>query len=555
MRISNLHIHNLGRAWLPILMLVLAVLALACGGAAEAPAMAPAAQHADDSTSIREWALQESSPEGALGPAGAPGPAGADGPESLRGQPGIGATLAYSSPAAAAAPTAVPMPAQQQSAPAAPAAAPAPSSGGASQLAQPQSARKLIVESWISLEVTDIDANVRRVESLAVQSGGWVESSEVFGEAGYRSATVRIRVPADRLDKGLESLRTLGRVTDEGVSSTDVTARLIDNEARLKAWYAQEERLVTLLENAPTVEDIIQIEQRIAEVRSDIEHVEATQRDLTGRVATSLITVNLRLPGRYAADPPVGNLDLSTGDPSAVADTVIARVEALDGYVGRKHAYDEGGGRAVIDLIVFVKPADLAPLMDYAATLGAPAGRQLTSVGPAPLNEVPNARFTLAIRSNVDLEASLALAASDPLSVAEQIRQRAESLGGYVDSWSETRRDEDEFITLEMALVVKSSDLRDIMEYGASLGDIDRWNYNAVGQDPTSDAPDARLQVSVFTEYSDAETWIIIGVVVAVIAVLLALIVAAIMIRRRSSRGNRPTGVDTATDLEPASDE
>jgi hypothetical protein len=517
-------------------MLVLAALALACGGAASAPAQAPAAPYAEDTTATLGLEVERLH----SGPPGAPGPAGADG--------------------AAAAATAVPRQASAQQAPAAPAAAAAErtvkesSDGGPSQSVQSQTARHLIVESWMSVEVTDIDGTVRRVESLAVQSGGWVESSEVFGEAGYRSATVRIRVPADRLDSGLDSLRSLGRVTDEGVSSTDVTERLIDNEARLTAWYAQEERLVTLLENAPTVEDIIQIEQRIAEVRSDIEHVEATQRDLTGRVATSLITVNLRLPGRYAADPPVGNLELSTGDPSAAADATIARVDALDGYVGRKRSYDEGGGRAV-DLIVFVKPADLAPLMDYAATLGAPSGRQLTSVGPAPLNEVPNARLTLAIRSNVNLEASLALSASDPLSVAEQIRSRTESLGGYVDSWSETRRDEDKFVTMEMALVVKSSDLRDIMEYGAGLGNIERWNYSALGQDPASDAPDARLQVSVFTPHSDAETWIIIGVIVAIIVVVVIVIFAVIVLVRRRSRGNHPTGVRAAADLEPASNE
>ena len=397
----------------------------------------------------------------------------------------------------------------------------------------------------MSLEVT---------ESLAVDSGGWVESSEVFGEAGYRSATVRIRVPVDRLDNDLESLRGLGRVTDEGVSSTDVTERLIDNQARLTAWYAQEERLVVLLENAPTVENIIQIEQRIAEVRSDIEHVEATQRDLKGRVATSLITVNLRLPGRYAADPPVGNLELSTGDPSATADAVVARVNALDGYVGQKRSYDEGQGRAV-DLIVFVKPADLAPLMDYVATLGAASGRQLTSVGPAPINEVSNARFSLAIRSNVDLEASLSLSASDPLSVAERIRERAESLGGYVDSWNESRRHQDEHVTMDMALVVKSSDLRDIMEYGASLGEIEDWNYSALGQNPAADAPDARLQVSVFTEYSDVETWIIIGVIVAVIVVVVIVVIVAIVLLRRRSRGNRPAGLRRTADLEPQSDE
>ena len=526
-----MRMRNLRSTWIPTLMLVLAALALACGGAAPAPA--PAAPYAEDTTATLGLEVERLH----SGPPGAPGPAGADG--------------------AAAAATAVPRQASAQQAPAAPAAAAAErtvkesSDGGPSQSVQSQTARHLIVESWMSVEVTDIDGTVRRVESLAVQSGGWVESSEVFGEAGYRSATVRIRVPADRLDSGLDSLRSLGRVTDEGVSSTDVTERLIDNEARLTAWYAQEERLVTLLENAPTVEDIIQIEQRIAEVRSDIEHVEATQRDLTGRVATSLITVNLRLPGRYAADPPVGNLELSTGDPSAAADATIARVDALDGYVGQKRSYDEGGGRAV-DLIVFVKPADLAPLMDYAATLGAPSGRQLTSVGPAPLNEVPNARLTLAIRSNVNLEASLALSASDPLSVAEQIRSQAESLGGYVDSWSETRRDEDKFVTMEMALVVKSSDLRDIMEYGAGLGNIERWNYSALGQDPASDAPDARLQVSVFTPRSDFEEALILFPVVAV--VIVAIVVAAIVLLRRRRR-NRAAGVREVADLEPAGSE
>ena len=536
-----MRIRNLMRTFAAILILAVVALALACGGAAAAPA----AQYAEDSYVETESLRQGSGPPGVAGPQGAPGPAGADGSARSEKQQGFAATPAAAvAMSAAAVPTAAPQAAQQQPAPSAPAARPA----------QQQSARQLIVESWISIEVTNIDATVRQVEALAAQSGGWVESAEVYGEAGYRSATVRIRVPADRLNNGLDSLRAMGRVTDEGVSSTDVTERLIDNQARLTAWYAQEERLVTLLENAPTVEDIIQIEQRIAEVRSDIEHVEATQRDLTGRVATSLITVNLRLPAQYAADPPVGNLELTTGDPSAAADAVVARVSALDGYVGRKRSYDAGEGRAV-DLIVFVKPADLSPLMDYAGTLGAPSGRQVTSVGPAPLNEVPNARFTLAIRSNVDLEASLYLSASDPLSVAEQIRERAESLGGYVDSWNETRRDQDEFVTMDMALVVKSSDLRDIMQYGAGLGQIESWNYSALGQDPVSDAPDARLQVSVFTKYSDAEMWIIIGVIIAAIVVGVIVVIVAILRLRRRNRGSRPTALRTTADLEPESDE
>ena len=542
-----MQLYDLGKVFpAAILAIALMAMALSCGGAAESP---PAM--ADDAPTDGGFTEEQSSKrpgfgldgaDGAAGPAGRAGRAGpVGGSRSGRQDDFAAATPAPAAPqVAAAAPTSAPVAASQQKQPASADLKEA----EVSDSPEPQSARRLIVESWITLEVTDIDATVRRVESLASQSGGWVESAEVFGDAGYRSATVRIRVPADRLTNGVESLRALGRVTDEGVSSTDVTDRLIDNKARLTAWYAQEERLVTLLENAPTVEDIIQIEQRIAQVRFDIEHVEASQRNLTNRVATSLITVHLRLPGRFAADPPAGNLNVSTGDPSAAADAVVSRVASLGGYVGGKRSYDEGRGRAV-DLSVFVKPADLAPLMDYAATLGAPSGRQLTSVGPAPLNEVPNARLILAIRSNVDLEASLSLTASDPLSVAERIRSRAESLGGYVDTWNETRRNRDERVTMEMALVVKSSDLRDIMEYGAGLGDIEYWGYNAVGQSPAVDAPDARLQVSVSTRRTDVEMWIVISVIAVAIAI--AVVAVIVVSRRRRSRAS----TIRAHDLEP----
>ena len=302
-----MQLYDLGKVFpAAILAIALMAMALSCGGAAESP---PAM--ADDAPTDGGFTEQQSSvrlgfgldgADGAAGPAGRAGRAGPVGGSRSGRQDGFAAAQAL----AAAVPTPAPVAAAQPTQPASAVSKEA----EVSESPEAQSARQLIVESWITLEVKDIDATVRRVESLASQSGGWVESAEVFGDAGYRSATVRIRVPADRLTNGVESLRALGRVTDEGVSSTDVTDRIIDNEARLTAWYAQEERLVTLLENAPTVEDIIQIEQRIAQVRFDIEHVEASQRNLTNRVATSLITVDLRLPDRFARRPSRGEPEL-----------------------------------------------------------------------------------------------------------------------------------------------------------------------------------------------------------------------------------------------------
>ena len=522
--------HNIRRGS-PVVVLIVGLMAMAlsCG---ESAAEAPDPQWAE-TTADSSYSDQSSSGQGRLlgqGSAGAQGPAGAPGPSDDGALRPVqeSAPAATRAPSAAAAPTAV----AAQTKPVLTSGEP--EGASVSDSPQNQSARQLIVESWIGLEVDNIDAAVRHVETIAAQRGGWVESAEIYGEAGYRSASVQLRVPADRSDNVLDTLRGLGRVTDEGVSSTDVTERLIDNEARLSAWHAQEARLVTLLENAPTVEDIIQIEQRIAQVRSDIEYVEATQRNLTNRVATSLITVNLRLPARFAADPPHGVLHLSVGDPSATADAITVRVASLRGYVGQKREYEEDRSR-VVDMVVFVKSADLAQLMDYAATLGSPSGRQLNSVGPSAINDVPDARLTLGIRSNVDLGASLSLSAAQPMDVAEQIRDQAVSQGGFVEQWNESRRDERQHVSME--LVVKASDLRTIMDFGAGLGEIDYWEYNAAGQNPAVDAPSARLAVSVSSGERLADVWIIAVVLVVVMVGISAAVVALLSRRRR--RTNR----------------
>lgn len=509
----------------------LMAMALSCGGSAEqasAPAAAPGEVFQElslDSDDARPQ-MQAPAPAAtaapaamsqpqvkldseAVGPPGIPGPAGSDGQGTLLALAGSDDSRDTSS-------------------------------------LQQQSGRQLIVEAWISLEVGEIDGMARQVETIATQRGGWVESADIVGEAGYRTATINVRVPAERFNDAMQTLRGLGRVTDEGVSSTDVTDRLIDNEARMEAWKVQEERLIVLLENAATVEDVIDIERRISEVRADIESVAATQRNLENRVAASLIRVHLHLPGRFASDPPNGSLTLAVGDPGNIADSIVGQVESLNGYVGGKREFQEGRGQ-VVELTAYVKPADLAGLMDYAATLGEPSERRLNSVGPSPVGDAPNARLSLRIRSNVDSAASLSLSAPEAIAVAGEIRARAESLGGYVESWNETRWDNGERENVHMELVVRALDLRDIMDFGTTLGDAENWEFHSVGQGASDAAPNSRLTVDVYTGRDGEMVWLIVVIIVAGVAALGAVAAVAVWaVRRRAKR----SGADVVADLD-----
>ena len=516
------------------LIVGLMAMALSCGGAESAPAAAPAAYD------MGVAPQQQSAPAATVAPQAAS--AGRVMKES--------ATTAQSAAAMPTPALAAPMAAvATESDTATSGAAGAPGPGG-DESTRAQSGRQLIVEAWVSLEVNEIDGVVRQVETVAGQRGGWVESADIVGEAGYRTANINVRVPAERFEDAMQTLRGLGRVTDEGVSSTDVTDRLIDNEARMTAWKTQEERLIVLLENAATVEDVIDIERRISEVRADIESVAATQRNLENRVAASLIRVNLHLPGRFASDPPNGSLTLAVGDPGNIADSIVGQVESLEGYVGGKREFQEGRGQ-VVELTAYVKPADLAGLMDYAATLGEPSERRLNSVGPSPVGDTPNARFSLRIRSNVDSAASLSLSAPEPIAAAGKIRARAESLGGYVESWNESRWDDGEHENVHMELVVRASDLRDIMDFGTTLGDAERWEFESVGQGASDAAPNSRLTVDVYTEDGLEAPWAaIVGVIVGVI--VMAGVVTAVLIvwqRRRRNRSREAQGVVADLDV------
>ena len=130
-----------------------------------------------------------------------------------------------------------------------------------------------------------------------------------------------------------------------------------------------------------------------------------------------------------------------------------------------------------------------------------------------------------------------------------QIRDRAESLGGFVETWRESRGDD--YQNVNMELVVKSADLRDIMDFGAGFGETEHWEYNAAGRDPVDDAPNARLSVSVSTDRDDeALPWIIGGVVtVGVVGVAVSAITLVVLARRR-----RRSAAISVVDLEPASE-
>ena len=174
-------------------------------------------------------------------------------------------------------------------APAAPTGLP---SAGA--VAQPTAASSMIIRNgWAGIEVDSLDIAIARVRALATRVGGFVANTTVQGGRDQlRSASLEVKVPAERFDEALAGLTPIGKVESVNVSAQDVGEEYVDIAARVENAHRLESRLIALLANRTgKLQDVLSVERELARVREEIERYEGRLRYLRTRVATSTLTI------------------------------------------------------------------------------------------------------------------------------------------------------------------------------------------------------------------------------------------------------------------------
>lgn len=155
--------------------------------------------------------------------------------------------------------------------------------------------QKIIKTGSLDLVVDHADESLVAVETVATEKGGYIETSTLQEhDDGTKSGYVTIRVPADQFDLSMALLKELALVVERETSSAeDVTEQYIDLAARLKNAQAQETRYVEILDVAKTVEEILQIESALGNIRGYIESLQGQLQYLDSLTGFSTITITL----------------------------------------------------------------------------------------------------------------------------------------------------------------------------------------------------------------------------------------------------------------------
>lgn len=191
-------------------------------------------------------------------------------------------------------------------APAAPAPAEFYAEEPAAEFAYDQSASNVVTERLViqnvdmSIVVPDPEARMDEIADMAVAMGGFVVSSNLYqssygpNEIIVPEARMTVRVPSERLDEALETIKEgVVDVNYENRSGEDVTSQYVDLQSRLKAKQAAEEKLLEFLEDANDTEDALSVYVQLQQIQSEIEVLKGQIQYYEESAALSAISIQL----------------------------------------------------------------------------------------------------------------------------------------------------------------------------------------------------------------------------------------------------------------------
>jgi hypothetical protein len=171
---------------------------------------------------------------------------------------------------------------------------------GSGKLASQQLTERLIIrEGNISIVVEDTLAAKGSIERLVAEMASedaFVVSSTELGGTADRSPriTMVLRVPSTRFGEVMDRLAALAvEVQERTETAQDVTEEYVDLQARLESLETARARLLSIMEDAETTEDLLQAEQQLTQREAEIESLKGRVEYLTQSARLSRISVTL----------------------------------------------------------------------------------------------------------------------------------------------------------------------------------------------------------------------------------------------------------------------
>ena len=147
--------------------------------------------------------------------------------------------------------------------------------------------RQMAFTARLLLNVADVKAALLQARDCARSLGGDVKR--------MNDTSITLAVPAKRGDEALKALAKTGSLESVSIDGEDVTEQTTDLAVRLDNLEKSRQRLLALLEKAGKVEEMVKVEKELTRVTTELERLQAQQKNLRGRVEYITIYVNFNV--------------------------------------------------------------------------------------------------------------------------------------------------------------------------------------------------------------------------------------------------------------------
>lgn len=169
--------------------------------------------------------------------------------------------------------------------------------GSSSDLQAQDSSRKLIRYQYLTLETRKFDTLTEWIQTQVKSVGGYVENSNISGSADSsraRYASYTLRIPTQGLDDFTSALKQEGTVTEYSENVEDVTLNYTDTQSHIAALKTEQETLMEMLSQSGDLETLLAIQERLTDIRYQLENYESQLRVYDNEIDYSTIYVTLR---------------------------------------------------------------------------------------------------------------------------------------------------------------------------------------------------------------------------------------------------------------------
>ena len=154
---------------------------------------------------------------------------------------------------------------------------------GLSTAPQMAANQKLVRTMTVEAETDDMDSLLGELTGKINALGGYVENKSTRNGGStstrrYRYADMTIRIPADRLSEFIDHISGQTNVLSYQESADDITLRYVATQSRVTALETEQQRLLELLAKAENMTDLLLIEERLTNVRTELEEFTSQMR-------------------------------------------------------------------------------------------------------------------------------------------------------------------------------------------------------------------------------------------------------------------------------------